>query len=447
MQTQLPPMTALRCYEAAARRESYTLAADELFLTPSAVSHQIRALEAFLGNRLFVRVGRKMLLTDAGAAYYEKITPAVERGRVRLGREPGREELQDFLLVQGRATFVTRGETEVQGPPRTGDGGNVEGFPERWQHHPHQPDGQRLPHARRCLPRHQQRLPVPSNPRVLAKRRHTSLERSAAGQRAQSRAGRHAPPEHLQPSVLLGRPGSTDRNHRLPSLGLHGAPNRIRPPSRGTRIACRMSVGALPQRTWAFHRDDPVVVRLEGDGVQVDLRRLADHDAVDETLDPAPQLDAREVEARIATRREVVQRHRLVPDQVPELLIVRRALGGASRSWSRGRSGIRVDRHTSSKVPRRPRRGWTVGPRGPNPTGGGGPPSDARDVPDDLDVREPGADRVVLVCREPESIGFSSCAWPFPSTPPKARSQAMGMRTKVSGSEITISFSKSGRLQ
>jgi LysR family glycine cleavage system transcriptional activator len=76
MQTQLPPMTALRCYEAAARRESYTLAADELFLTPSAVSHQIRALEAFLGNRLFVRVGRKMLLTDAGAAYYEKIRGA-----------------------------------------------------------------------------------------------------------------------------------------------------------------------------------------------------------------------------------------------------------------------------------------------------------------------------------------------------------------------------------
>lgn len=76
MQTQLPPLTALRCYEAAARRESYSLAAEELFLTPSAVSHQIRALENFLGVRLFIRVGRKMLLTDTGAAYYEKIRGA-----------------------------------------------------------------------------------------------------------------------------------------------------------------------------------------------------------------------------------------------------------------------------------------------------------------------------------------------------------------------------------
>jgi LysR family glycine cleavage system transcriptional activator len=73
MQTQLPPLTALRCFETAARRESFTLAADELFLTPSAVSHQIKSLEAFLGKELFVRVGRKMLLTDVGASYYENI--------------------------------------------------------------------------------------------------------------------------------------------------------------------------------------------------------------------------------------------------------------------------------------------------------------------------------------------------------------------------------------
>lgn len=76
MLTQLPPLTALRCFEAAARRESYTLAAEELFLTPSAVSHQIRALEQTVGTRLFLRVGRKMLLTDMGAAYYERIREA-----------------------------------------------------------------------------------------------------------------------------------------------------------------------------------------------------------------------------------------------------------------------------------------------------------------------------------------------------------------------------------
>ncbi len=76
METQLPPLTALRCFEMAARRESFTLAADELFLTPSAVSHQIKSLEAFLGNQLFLRVGRKMLLTDAGASYYAHIRSA-----------------------------------------------------------------------------------------------------------------------------------------------------------------------------------------------------------------------------------------------------------------------------------------------------------------------------------------------------------------------------------
>jgi len=76
METQLPPLTALRCFETAARRQSFTLAADELFLTPSAVSHQIKSLEAFLGNQLFLRVGRKMLLTDAGASYYEHIRSA-----------------------------------------------------------------------------------------------------------------------------------------------------------------------------------------------------------------------------------------------------------------------------------------------------------------------------------------------------------------------------------
>jgi LysR family glycine cleavage system transcriptional activator len=76
METQLPPLTALRCFETAARRQSFTLAAEELFLTPSAVSHQIKSLEAFLGNQLFLRVGRKMLLTDAGAAYYEHIRSA-----------------------------------------------------------------------------------------------------------------------------------------------------------------------------------------------------------------------------------------------------------------------------------------------------------------------------------------------------------------------------------
>lgn len=73
MSTRLPPLRALGCFEASARAGSFTVAADELCLTPSAVSHQIRLLEEHLGFLLFSRVGRKMILTEAGRAYYELV--------------------------------------------------------------------------------------------------------------------------------------------------------------------------------------------------------------------------------------------------------------------------------------------------------------------------------------------------------------------------------------
>jgi LysR family glycine cleavage system transcriptional activator len=73
MSTRLPPLRALGCFETSARLGSFTIAADELCLTPSAVSHQIRLLEEHLGFLLFSRVGRKMVLTEAGRAYYELV--------------------------------------------------------------------------------------------------------------------------------------------------------------------------------------------------------------------------------------------------------------------------------------------------------------------------------------------------------------------------------------
>lgn len=63
---KLPPLPALRTFEAAARLGSYTRAADELHVTHSAVSHQIRALEEQLGFALFTRQGRAVVLTPAG---------------------------------------------------------------------------------------------------------------------------------------------------------------------------------------------------------------------------------------------------------------------------------------------------------------------------------------------------------------------------------------------
>ena len=65
---KLPPLTALRAFEATARRLSFTAAADELHVTQSAVSRQVRILEAHLEQKLFVRLTRRIELTRAGAA-------------------------------------------------------------------------------------------------------------------------------------------------------------------------------------------------------------------------------------------------------------------------------------------------------------------------------------------------------------------------------------------
>lgn len=70
MQRRLPPLNALKAFEAAARHLSFTKAADELFVTQAAVSHQIKALEEFLSMKLFLRRNRTLLLTEEGQAYF-----------------------------------------------------------------------------------------------------------------------------------------------------------------------------------------------------------------------------------------------------------------------------------------------------------------------------------------------------------------------------------------
>jgi LysR family glycine cleavage system transcriptional activator len=65
---RLPPLSALRVFESAARFESFKHAAEELFVTPGAVSQQIRLLEDHVGAELFIRDGRRVILTDAAKA-------------------------------------------------------------------------------------------------------------------------------------------------------------------------------------------------------------------------------------------------------------------------------------------------------------------------------------------------------------------------------------------
>ncbi|MFD2262398.1 LysR substrate-binding domain-containing protein [Lacibacterium aquatile] len=74
----LPPLIALRAFDAVARHLSFRKAAEELLIGQSAVSHHIRALEEDLGLPLFERVGRGVALTSSGAAYHQAVTNAFE---------------------------------------------------------------------------------------------------------------------------------------------------------------------------------------------------------------------------------------------------------------------------------------------------------------------------------------------------------------------------------
>ncbi|MGH6912664.1 MAG: transcriptional regulator GcvA [Geminicoccales bacterium] len=79
MNERLPPLNALRTFEAAARHLSFTKAAAELFVTQAAVSHQIKALEDSLGLPLFRRLNRALLLTDEGQALLPYVRGAFDQ--------------------------------------------------------------------------------------------------------------------------------------------------------------------------------------------------------------------------------------------------------------------------------------------------------------------------------------------------------------------------------
>jgi LysR family transcriptional regulator, glycine cleavage system transcriptional activator len=92
-----PPLRNLRAFCAAARHRSFKLAADELCLTPSAVSHQMKELEAALGTRLFERKTRALELTTAGHHLLEEATPlleALDRMLAQVARRNGRQTLR-----------------------------------------------------------------------------------------------------------------------------------------------------------------------------------------------------------------------------------------------------------------------------------------------------------------------------------------------------------------
>lgn len=86
MQRRSLPLSALRTFEAAARLGSFKAAAEELAVTPTAVSHQIRALEAQTGLALFDRQVRKVSLTDAGAQLFPVLRDGFDAFEATLAR-------------------------------------------------------------------------------------------------------------------------------------------------------------------------------------------------------------------------------------------------------------------------------------------------------------------------------------------------------------------------
>lgn len=107
MSRQLPPLNALRAFEAGARFLNFTRAADDLHVTQTAVSHQVRLLEAWFGKRLFVRAGKGLKLTEAGATLYPVIAQALDHIGEVTSRIRGAAQRRT-LTVSVTPTFGTR---------------------------------------------------------------------------------------------------------------------------------------------------------------------------------------------------------------------------------------------------------------------------------------------------------------------------------------------------
>ena len=104
---RLPPLNALRVFEIAARTASYAEAAAELGLTHGAVSRQIAILEGWLGQRLFIRAGRRMVATPIARVFAAEVSLSFDRltGAAEACGKPGARRI---LRVSAPTSFATR---------------------------------------------------------------------------------------------------------------------------------------------------------------------------------------------------------------------------------------------------------------------------------------------------------------------------------------------------
>jgi LysR family glycine cleavage system transcriptional activator len=107
MRRKLPPLGALRAFEATARHLSFTLAGDELGVTQGAVSRQVKALESHLGLRLFRRMTRAIALTDEGRHYFNGLGAAFDRIEAATA-DALRQNVGGVLTINVLPTFAMR---------------------------------------------------------------------------------------------------------------------------------------------------------------------------------------------------------------------------------------------------------------------------------------------------------------------------------------------------
>lgn len=107
MLRRLPPLNSLRAFEAAARHLSFTRAADELNVTPAAISHQVKALEESAGGPLFIRLTRALKLTDRGRAALPVLSDGFDLLAEAAGILAGKDD-QDVLTITASPSFASK---------------------------------------------------------------------------------------------------------------------------------------------------------------------------------------------------------------------------------------------------------------------------------------------------------------------------------------------------
>jgi LysR family glycine cleavage system transcriptional activator len=107
MPRHLPSLNAVKAFEAAARSKSFTRAAEELFVTPGAVSQQVKALEAELGLKLFNRERQRLVITEAGREYLAVVRDALDQ--IAFGTEQlTRRKRSGVLTVRVGPDFAAK---------------------------------------------------------------------------------------------------------------------------------------------------------------------------------------------------------------------------------------------------------------------------------------------------------------------------------------------------